>query len=90
MKENKYDDPAFFEEYARLPRSIVGPSQSAEWHAFRGLLPGLHGKRVLDLGCGFGWHCRYARQSKGRVRWSESTCRRRCLRERARRRAIRP
>ena len=24
------------------------------------LLPDFNGKRVLDLGCGFGWHCRYA------------------------------
>jgi cyclopropane fatty-acyl-phospholipid synthase-like methyltransferase len=24
------------------------------------MLPDLKGKRVLDLGCGFGWHCRYA------------------------------
>ena len=23
-------------------------------------MPDFKGKRVLDLGCGFGWHCRYA------------------------------
>ena len=30
----------------------------------RTLLPDLRGKRVLDLGCGFGWHCRYAREQQ--------------------------
>ncbi len=29
-------------------------------HEFREMLPDFQGKRVLDLGCGFGWHCRYA------------------------------
>ncbi len=26
------------------------------------MLPGFCGKRVLDIGCGFGWHCAYAAQ----------------------------
>ncbi|KAI7257132.1 hypothetical protein KC345_g10852 [Hortaea werneckii] len=26
------------------------------------MLPDLKGHSVLDLGCGFGWHCRYARE----------------------------
>jgi SAM-dependent methyltransferase len=29
-------------------------------HELKKLLPDLKDKRVLDLGCGFGWHCRYA------------------------------
>jgi ubiquinone/menaquinone biosynthesis C-methylase UbiE len=28
----------------------------------RALLSGLRGRKVLDLGCGFGWFCRWARQ----------------------------
>ena len=59
MKQNKYDDPEFFAEYAQMPRSVDGLAAAGEWSAFRGLLPDLHGVRVLDLGCGYGWHCQY-------------------------------
>ena len=61
MKQNKYDDPRFFANYSQMARSIGGLDAAGEWPAFRALLPKLHGKNVLDLGCGFGWHCRYAR-----------------------------
>ncbi len=68
MKQNKYDDPEFFSSYSRMPRSVGGLDAAGEWHAFRSLLPDLRDRRVLDLGCGFGWHCRYAReQHAGRV-----------------------
>lgn len=60
MKQNKYDDAAFFAAYSKMPRSTEGLKAAGEWHALRELLPPLAGKRVLDLGCGFGWHCRYA------------------------------
>ncbi|MDL2229447.1 class I SAM-dependent methyltransferase [Treponema sp. OttesenSCG-928-L16] len=60
MKENKYDDEKFFEEYSRFPRSVEGLSAAGEWHELKKLLPGFKGKRVLDVGCGFGWHCVYA------------------------------
>ena len=65
-QNNKYDDPEFFARYSAMPRSTAGLEAAGEWHAFRALLPGLAGKRVLDLGCGFGWHCRYARQMGAR------------------------
>ncbi|MNC20308.1 Malonyl-[acyl-carrier protein] O-methyltransferase [compost metagenome] len=61
MKQNKYDDAGFFAKYSAMPRSTGGLEAAGEWNTFRTLLPDLHGKRVLDLGCGFGWHCRYAR-----------------------------
>lgn len=64
MSQNKYDDPAFFATYSAMQRSVEGLDGASEWPAFRALLPDLHGKRVLDLGCGFGWHCRYARQQQ--------------------------
>lgn len=66
MKQNKYDDPEFFAKYSDMPRSIGGLSEAGEWPAFRALLPELLNKRVLDLGCGFGWHCRYVRQQQAR------------------------
>ena len=33
---------------------------AGEWKTLEKLLPDFAGKRVLDLGCGYGWHCRYA------------------------------
>src|SRR5260370_39980206 len=46
--------------------SIGGLDEGSEWPAFRALLPELRDKNVLDLGCGFGWHCRYAREQQAR------------------------
>ena len=66
MKQNKYDDPTFFANYSRMARSIGGLEAAGEWPAFRALLPRLRDKNVLDLGCGFGWHCRYAREQQAR------------------------
>lgn len=60
MKENKYDDPQFFEQYSQMQRSVKGLEGAGEWHVLQKMLPDFIGKRVLDLGCGFGWHCRYA------------------------------
>ncbi|MBO7744561.1 class I SAM-dependent methyltransferase [Paenibacillus sp. MWE-103] len=62
MKQNKYDDPGFFANYSQMARSVGGLEAAGEWQSFRPLLPELAGKRVLDIGCGFGWHCRYARE----------------------------
>jgi SAM-dependent methyltransferase len=62
MTQNIYDDPAFFQSYSRLPRSVEGLDAAGEWPAIRALLPDLAGRRVLDLGCGYGWFCRWARQ----------------------------
>lgn len=60
MKENKYDDAEFFASYSGMDRSIRGLAGAGEWHELKKLLPDFTGQRVLDLGCGFGWHCRYA------------------------------
>lgn len=62
MKQNIYDNQEFFTRYSGMARSIGGLNEAGEWHAFRALLPTLDNKRVLDLGCGFGWHCRYMRE----------------------------
>ena len=43
-----------------MSRSVQGLRGAGEWHELKKMLPDFNGKRVLDLGCGFGWHCRYA------------------------------
>jgi SAM-dependent methyltransferase len=60
MTQNVYDTTAFFEGYKQLPRSVQGLAGAPEWPALRALLPDLRGLRVADLGCGFGWFCRWA------------------------------
>jgi ubiquinone/menaquinone biosynthesis C-methylase UbiE len=62
MAQNIYDNEEFFEGYSRLSRSVEGLDGAPEWPALRALLPDLRGLQVLDLGCGFGWFCRWARQ----------------------------
>lgn len=57
---NEYDNEHFFEEYAKMPRSQGGLAAAGEWHQLKPLFPPLEGKRVLDLGCGYGWHCKFA------------------------------
>ena len=60
MKQNKYDDDRFFNKYSKMERSTNGLAGAREWHVLKKMLPDFKGKRVLDLGCGFGWHCQYA------------------------------
>jgi ubiquinone/menaquinone biosynthesis C-methylase UbiE len=62
MAQNIYDDQAFFKEYIQLPRQVSGLDAAPEWPALRSLVPEPSGSRFLDLGCGFGWACRWARQ----------------------------
>lgn len=60
MKENIYDNKAFFEKYSQMSRSKDGLLAAGEWTTLRQLLPNFAGANVLDLGCGYGWHCLYA------------------------------
>lgn len=60
MKENKYDNNNFFNQYKQMNRSVNGLKGAGEWHELQKMLPDFTDKRVLDLGCGFGWHCKYA------------------------------
>src|SRR5438105_1113425 len=62
MTQNIYDNPEFFEGYSRLGRSVEGLDGAAEWPALRAMVPDLRGLKVVDLGCGFGWFCRWARE----------------------------
>jgi len=61
MAQNIYDTAAFFDGYSRLRRSTEGLDGAAEWPAIQELLPDMRGRRVVDLGCGFGWFVRWAR-----------------------------
>jgi SAM-dependent methyltransferase len=58
--QNIYDRPEFFSAYSALPRSVHGLDGAPEWPTLQAMLPALAGLRVLDLGCGFGWFCRWA------------------------------
>ena len=62
MAQNIYDNPEFFAGYSQLPRQVQGLDGAPEWPAIRSMLPDLQGKRVVDLGCGFGWASRWMRQ----------------------------
>lgn len=65
---NEYDNENFFNQYAQMPRSKEGLSAAGEWHQLKPLFPSIQGKTVLDLGCGYGWHCKFsAEQGASRV-----------------------
>ena len=57
---NEYDNDMFFAQYAAMDRSIGGLASAGEWHQLKPLFPPLNGMAVLDLGCGYGWHCKFA------------------------------
>lgn len=62
MSQNIYDNQTFFDGYAQLSRSVQGLDGAPEWPTIRSILPDLQGKKVVDLGCGYGWFCRSARE----------------------------
>lgn len=57
---NHYDNPEFFAAYTQMSRSQQGLDGAGEWHQLQPLFPDMTGKDMLDLGCGYGWHCKYA------------------------------
>ncbi len=57
---NEYNNDVFFAQYAQMDRSKGGLAADGEWHQLQPLFPPLEGMAVLDLGCGYGWHCKYA------------------------------
>lgn len=54
--DNKYDNEQFFQEYAKMPRLAA----TGEWHQLKAAFSNLQGKGGLNLGCGFGWHCKFS------------------------------
>lgn len=57
-QQNIYDDEIFFERYKKLRNNEVNANNLFEIPALFSMMPDLKGKRVLDLGCGFGEHCK--------------------------------
>jgi SAM-dependent methyltransferase len=63
VTQNIYDNAGFFAGYSQLRRSVDGLDGAPEWPTLKSMLPELGGRRVVDLGCGFGWFCRWAREA---------------------------
>ena len=81
MQQNQYDDPVL--------RQLQPDAAFGWWLRERRRLarfpcpaPGPPRQTLLDLGCGFGWHCRYARGRELDGSW-EWIFRRRCWRGRS-------
>ena len=54
--KNIYDDEGFFQAYAQMERSEKGLQGAGEWSSVLQIFPEIE-RKVLDLGCGYGWHC---------------------------------
>lgn len=61
MAQNAYGNEEFFKEYMQLPRQVHILEGAPEWQDLRALIPSPSGKNFLDIGCGFGWVSRWAR-----------------------------
>jgi SAM-dependent methyltransferase len=60
VAQNIYDDEHFFAAYAELDRSVDGLEGAPEWPTLQAMVGDVAGRRVVDLGCGYGWFCRWA------------------------------
>ena len=56
-KQNIYDNETFFESYKALREKTNSANNLFEKPALFSLLPDLHDKYILDLGCGYGENC---------------------------------
>lgn len=57
-KQNIYDNETFFAGYKKIRDNEANANNLFEIPALFSMMPDLKGKKVLDLGCGFGEHCR--------------------------------
>ena len=57
-KQNIYDNETFYEGYKKIRDNKNNANNLFEIPALLSLLPDLKDKRILDLGCGFGEHCK--------------------------------
>lgn len=57
-KQNIYDNDTFFEGYKKLRENEINANDLFEIPFLFSMLPDLKNKKILDLGCGFGEHCK--------------------------------
>ncbi len=57
-KQNVYDNDAFFENFRSSRNNDVNFNDCIETPILFAMLPDLHGKTILDIGCGMGQHAR--------------------------------
>lgn len=57
-QQNIFDNEIFFEGYKKIRENEINANNLFEIPALFSMMPELKGKRVLDLGCGFGEHCK--------------------------------
>ena len=57
-QQNIFDNDTFFQGYQLLRQNQYSANNVEEKPALFSLIPNLKGKRVLDLGCGYGENCK--------------------------------
>ena len=58
MKRNCYDDETFFQGYKKIRENEKNYNNMLEQPAMHEFMPDVRGKKILDIGCGFGGNCR--------------------------------
>ena len=57
-QQNIYDNQTFFEGYKKIRENEANANNLFEIPALFSMMPNLNDKIILDLGCGFGEHCK--------------------------------
>ena len=57
-RQNIYDNDVFFENFKALRSNEINFNDCIETPILLAMLPAVHGKRVLDIGCGMGQHAK--------------------------------